>query len=169
MDELLWKDAAWCGSGEKPEFAKEVAIRYLDRIHGLVYAVRAAQDRIAECIGQLELLGVDPAKGGSGGIAPSVADGVAKLEELRAELATCIAHGSDEIQMAHDRCSGDEVTHALWLHHVQGLTWGKAGKVVGYSADHLRGKGGLKGYQAIYDQLSMVEVCELISIPDAEA
>lgn len=169
MNEDLWKEAAWDGAGAAPEFAKEVATRYLEHIRQLVHAMRAAQDRITECMGKLELLGIDPAKESAGGIAPSVADGVAKLEELRDDLATRIIHDSEEIQLAHDRCMKDKITHALWLHHVQGMTWGKAGRAVDYSADHLRGKGGLKGYQAIYDELSFIEVCELIAIPDAEA
>lgn len=130
---------------------------YLAHIRALIWSIDDAETRVARCASRLHLLGVDPAKGATPA-APAlehgddaISESIMRLQELRCELAAELAHGAGEIDQAQRICSRRYPTrYLLWLHYVQGMTWSKAARALGYSESHAKHKIASAGIMEVY-------------------
>lgn len=125
------------------EHARWRVERYLkDGIRPLMDSIDEKLYRIKECESRLELMGIDYSKASAGGGSSDViCDGVARIRELREELAAEVAHGIHDIEEARSLCPRSEPQrYILWLHYVQGMTWAKAARAIGLGPDHVKHK-----------------------------
>lgn len=108
-------------------------------VRPLADAICAQIMRLREYESQLELMGIDYSKApGGSGRSDRMGEGVARLQELRGEVLDQIEAARFEVERARSLCPPSEPQrYALWLHYVQGMSWAKAARAVGYSKSHL--------------------------------
>lgn len=113
---------------------------YLGYVRGIDATITAVGEDIARVEARLELLGVSLAPVGSGdGGRDALPDGLARAAELRDEWEGAMALYADDLACARRLCRPvHERRYALWLHLVEGRTWGEAARELGYSERHAR-------------------------------
>lgn len=134
------------------EYAKFCVEEYLvGKIKPLMLSIDDALMRIRECEERLQLVGIDYSKGmARGSVKDRMGEGIVKLEQLHDELEIRIASAVDDVEHARSLCPINEPQrHALWLHYIQGMPWGKAARAVGFSRSGLLDSAIKDGYREL--------------------
>lgn len=129
-------------------------------------AIRVTESRIREVRERLDGLCLSLDRGGGGYCSDKMAEGVARIQALETEWAERVCAYQAEITECRDICSPMfPHRYAVYLHHVDGLTWGRIARMLGYAEDYVRKEIARRGVREIY--YAMPEPWRRDPIPNA--